>query len=376
MDLSYWERRHICRGGDLAIVGAGLTGLFTALFVREKFPHWKIDLFEKRQFGAVASTRNAGFACFGSPSEVLGDIDSMGNDAAIALVEKRWKGLERLKRLVPENAMRLKQNGGYEVFLNNSLYEDVRERLPDLNRAMADIFSGIVYHEVRPDHKTWKGKIRIDGEASLDPFALCHYLEKQLTSQGVQIYRGIEIADFSETENGVVLESEHLGEVRYSHLILATNALTSIPGIASSITPSRNVVLVSKPYEKPCIKGNYHEYKGYVYFRDLGNRLLIGGGRHWEMDASKTISLEVPNEQVQRLENYARENIPGASAFTTDIAWSGIIAASPRGDKRTLLKREGERTLVAARLSGMGVALSNVLESEAAELLCTYASND
>ena len=66
--LSYWERAQYLSNHTFGIVGAGLVGMSTALSLRERFPIEKIVILERGYLPTGASTKIAGFACFGSPT--------------------------------------------------------------------------------------------------------------------------------------------------------------------------------------------------------------------------------------------------------------------------------------------------------------------
>ena len=74
MNLSYWEIKNWFTNVDYTIVGSGIVGLHTALRLRERFPESKILILEKGMLPQGASTKNAGFACFGSISEIVEDL--------------------------------------------------------------------------------------------------------------------------------------------------------------------------------------------------------------------------------------------------------------------------------------------------------------
>ena len=76
MKLSYWEEQTWFNQVDFTLVGAGLVGLNAALRLRELHPHKRILVVERGPLPSGASTRNAGFACFGSLSELLADAES------------------------------------------------------------------------------------------------------------------------------------------------------------------------------------------------------------------------------------------------------------------------------------------------------------
>ena len=74
--LSFWERDSFLNDIDVAIIGSGIVGLSTALTLRERNKSLRIAVLERGTLPEGASTRNAGFACFGSISELLDDLDA------------------------------------------------------------------------------------------------------------------------------------------------------------------------------------------------------------------------------------------------------------------------------------------------------------
>ncbi|MGC4234401.1 MAG: FAD-binding oxidoreductase, partial [Niabella sp.] len=67
--ISIWEAETFYAPQDIIIVGAGFTGLWTAFYLKQKYPSKKITIIERGPVPAGASGRNAGFACFGSLTE-------------------------------------------------------------------------------------------------------------------------------------------------------------------------------------------------------------------------------------------------------------------------------------------------------------------
>ena len=74
MNLSYWEIKTWLTDIDFTIIGSGIVGLNTALELRNNYPKAKILILEKGRLPQGASTKNAGFACFGSLSEIIDDL--------------------------------------------------------------------------------------------------------------------------------------------------------------------------------------------------------------------------------------------------------------------------------------------------------------
>src|SRR6478672_12971588 len=98
MSVSIWEKETFFGPQDVIIVGSGFVGLWSAFYLKKKNPEIKITLLDQGIIPTGASTRNAGFACFGSLSEVVHDAQVMGRDKMLELVEMRFKGLELIEK--------------------------------------------------------------------------------------------------------------------------------------------------------------------------------------------------------------------------------------------------------------------------------------
>src|SRR5919112_6277704 len=99
VSISIWEKETFFAHQDVIIVGSGLVGLWSAFYLKKENPKLKITVVDKGLVPTGASTRNAGFACFGSLSELVWDAQHMGTDSMLELVEMRFKGLRRIQNV-------------------------------------------------------------------------------------------------------------------------------------------------------------------------------------------------------------------------------------------------------------------------------------
>ena len=109
--FSFWENQSYFNNLDLIIIGSGIVGLSTAISFKEKHKKAKILILEKGILPYGASTKNAGFACFGSVSELLSDLKKNDEDTVWNTVEMRIKGLELLKKRLGEKNIDFKEYG-------------------------------------------------------------------------------------------------------------------------------------------------------------------------------------------------------------------------------------------------------------------------
>ena len=82
-------------------------GYSTALRLRAMHPTAKIIVLERGILPSGASSKNAGFACFGSASEIYDDIQTSGEDLVWETLEMRWKGLQALRNQIGDDALKL-----------------------------------------------------------------------------------------------------------------------------------------------------------------------------------------------------------------------------------------------------------------------------
>lgn len=117
MNMSYWERQSFLETFDVIVVGGGIAGLSTAIELKNKNLELEIAVLERSWLSDGASSKNAGFACFGSISEFVDDMKDMSFDDVVNLGVRRFRGIEKLVENYSEDVLKLDWNGGHELFL-------------------------------------------------------------------------------------------------------------------------------------------------------------------------------------------------------------------------------------------------------------------
>src|ERR1044072_4871226 len=139
VQLSFWERDRYFSNLDVVIAGSGIVGLNAALYLKERNPKLNILIAEQGALPSGASTKIAGFACFGSVSELIDDLGKMQEQEVFSLVEKRFRGLQRLRSKIGDAQMRFEANGGYEIFDDQNSYAECFEKVGYFNAALKSI---------------------------------------------------------------------------------------------------------------------------------------------------------------------------------------------------------------------------------------------
>ena len=360
--LSPWESRHFHAEPQLAVVGAGIVGLFAALFYKRAHPSHHVLVLERGPYPSGASVKNAGFACFGSPSELLADIEKEGLDAALARVEMRWKGLLNLRAELGDHQIGFEPTGGHEVYrAHDPLYTRVLEKFDALNDSLLPFFKKPVYR--------WNGDgprsfglapalkmATTDLEGAVDTGAMMRTLLQKAQAEGVLVRTNALVKAIDEKTDHVRIQLADGTELKAGHVLLATNGFTPQLAPDLDVIPARAQVLLTEPIGSLQLKGTFHFDEGFYYFRDLGGAVLLGGARNLNIEGETTAE-EGTTEQIQNaLENLLREIILPGKEFRIAKRWSGIMAMGATS-KAPLIERIGERTTVAVRLGGMGVAI-------------------
>lgn len=368
--LSYWETDLFSHSFDCIVLGGGFNGLNVARLFKQRSPKARVLVVDSGIGLQGASTKNAGFACYGSPSELLSDIQLMGADKALELLRQRKAGIDAIEAFCQETTI-YQASPAVELFLpeNEGLYQNCLEHLADLNRQIHSVIDlPNSYHVLKqPAVDTAIGAIGMLGEGQVHPAQLHNVLECLNQQLGVQFCRAKAIAYQAHDGTGVRVQLDNGLELKGEWLVNCVNGFDTSLNPTSSVASARAQVLLTSELEKQPYIGNYHMDEGYYYFRNVGNRLLLGGGRNMDPETETTDKIEL-NEKIQeRLKQVLREVLLPDQQFEISHQWAGIMGM--RSDKSPKIEQLGN-CLSAVGMSGMGVALSFYLPQQVVARIC------
>jgi glycine/D-amino acid oxidase-like deaminating enzyme len=370
MKLSYWEIKNWFSNVDYTIVGSGIVGLHTAIRLRERFPKAKILILEKGILPQGASTKNAGFACFGSVSEIISDLKTHTEEEVIQLIKKRHSGLQLLRKNLGDAAIDYKPYGGYEVFLkeNEAFYNDCISKIPFINDIVRPLFKAEVYSKVSDKFNfknTFEHLIFNEFEGQIDTGNMMQALMKKAIQNDILILNNQTVSEHQELNDGVEIVTNEV-TFKTKKLLFTTN------GFAATLTknevkPARAQVLITKPIENLHLKGTFHLDQGYYYFRNINNRVLFGGGRNLDFEGETTTSLETTEIIQNRLEDLLKNVILPNTPFEIEHRWSGIMGIG--NSKKPIVQQLSNHVYCGVRMGGMGVAIGSLIGQELADLI-------
>ena len=370
MELSYWELKNWFTNIDYTIVGSGIVGLHTALRLRERFPAAKILVLERGMLPQGASTKNAGFACFGSLSEIMDDLKTHSEDDVVALIEKRWKGLQLLRKRLGDQAIDFKPHGGYELFLKEGEFgfSECISKIPFINEVLKPLFKADVFSK-EVDRFGFENihdyLIFNPFEGQIDTGNMMQQLLKQAVSSDILILNQQTVKSYSDAGNHVEVAVNDFS-FKTQKLLFATN------GFAGELTkgavkPARAQVLITEPIRNLDIKGTFHLDRGYYYFRNINDRILLGEGRNLDFEGETTTEFGQTKIIQNRLEDLLKNVILPNQDFQIAHRWCGIMGIG--NSKNPVVTQLSENVFCGVRLGGMGVAIGSLIGTELADLI-------
>ena len=371
-NISYWENKHYFSGVDLIVIGSGIVGLNAALYFKKNNPKARILVVERGILPAGASTKNAGFACFGSPSELLSDLKNIPEKTVWETVKMRWDGLKLLRKNLGDENIGFKQHGGYELFSSKSAFDHCNDKLDHLNKKINEnLGKKNAFAASNSKIKTFgfkkiNGAIYNQYEGQIDTSKMFSTLLQLVQKEKIEVLNNIEIKSISDTKSGVELES-NLGVFKAKKVIVAVNGFAKELLKIKNIDPARAQVLITKPVKNLKIKGTFHYDEGFYYFRNIDNRILFGGGRNLDIKGETTTEIAITSKIQNQLENLLKTVIIPGQKFEIERRWAGIMGVG--SEKKPIIKHYSTNVVCAVRMGGMGIAIGSLVGKEAAKLI-------
>ncbi|GGG37411.1 NAD(P)/FAD-dependent oxidoreductase [Bizionia arctica] len=370
MNLSYWEIKSWLTNIDYTIVGSGIVGLNCALQLKQRFPKATILILEKGMLPQGASTKNAGFACFGSLSEILDDLKSRSEEEVVSLIKKRLVGLLLLRQTLSDQAIYYQQLGGYELFTkeDSQLFDVCLSKRETVNKLLKPLFKDAVFRTKKNEfnfNNIQETYVFNPFEGQIDTGKMMEALLLKVQSKGIKILNNILVESYEDASNGVQVKTNQL-EFKTENLIFTTNGFAS-QHIPEKVKPARAQVLITKPIKNLHIQGTFHLDKGYYYFRNIDNRILFGGGRNLDFTVEETTELG----QTERIQNKLKELLTTVilpkTDFEIDYSWSGIMGVGE--SKKPIVKQLSDHVYCGVRLGGMGIAIGSLVGKDIVDLI-------
>jgi glycine/D-amino acid oxidase-like deaminating enzyme len=365
---------------DVAIVGAGYTGLWTAYYLKRADPTLQIVVLERELAGYGASGRNGGWVSgfFSGPSRVY--ERRAGRDRFIALQRAMFATVDEVGRVLAEESIDADFiKGGYlQVSLNGAQSERLGDELA------AGRERGLAPEDLRElSEAELSRRVRVAGArgatftphvARVHPAKLVAGLAAAVERLGVTIYEGTPV-----TEIRPHAALTPAGTVNARWVVRATEGYTAgLRGLERALVPMNSSMIITEPLPESAwleIGWDGREVLSdaahvYVYLqRTEDGRIAIGGrGAPYRFGSRTDVSGETAPGTIASLRSKLTEMFPSAGSVALDHAWSGVLGV-PRDWCVSIDADPGTGLAWAGGYVGEGVGASNLAGRTLRDLL-------
>ena len=353
---------------DLCVVGAGYTGLWTALIAKQRNPEREVIIIEKKWTGAGASGRNGGF-CNTSLTHGFANGYARFKDEMPIIERLGRENMDAIETTIREFGIECdwQRTGELRVadaeWLMPQLAEEAR-----LRNEYGDHVEVLSQEETqaRIASPTYKGALwDPDGTALVDPARLVWGLERACLKLGVKIYENSEVTRLERTEEGMIVHSPY-GSIYAQKVALATNVFPSLVRSARKyVVPVYDFQLVTEPLtpqQHDAIgwkgrEGISESRNQFHYYRMTADGEILWGG----YDAIYNFRGKVREEYETSADTYAQlaadflETFPQLKGIKFTHGWGGAIDTCSRFSPFWGTAHKG-RVAYVLGFTGLGVA--------------------
>lgn len=328
---------------DLCIVGAGYTGLWTALLAKEANPEREVIVVEQRETGAGASGRNGGFCSYSLTHGFMNGYSRFKDEMSI--IERLGReNLDAIEATITRYGIEcnFEWNGELRVAVQDWQMKGLEEEAT-LRNSFGDNVELLNQSQIQSRVKSpiYKGALwDPDGTALVDPARLVWGLEKACISLGVKIFENTQVERLERKKNGMIVHSQY-GSISANKVALATNVFKSLIRKAHKyVIPVYDFQLVTEPLTPAQLESiGWNDREGlsdagnqFHYYRMTKDNEILWGG----YDAIYNFRGEVRQEYETDAQTYAHlaeaflETFPQLQGIKFTHGWGGAIDTCSR----------------------------------------------
>lgn len=354
---------------DLLVIGAGYTGLWTALLAKEQNPTRDVVLLEAGEVATGASGRNGGFVDASITHGFLNGLSRWPREVAILekIGEANLDAIETtIKRLGIDCDYR--RVGEIDIATEPYLLDEFKEimELTEPYDLRYQLFSREQLYEIVKS-PIFLGGIKRPDSSLVNPAQLAWGLRKACLNRGVQLYEKTPVIKLEEENNLVIAHTPH-GRIRANRVALATNAYPPLlKRISYYIVPVYDYAIMTEPLT-PSQRDSigWHGREGlsdgnrqFHYFRTTADGRILWGGYdavyHWNNGVGP--QLEQRPASFARLAEHFFQAFPQLEGVRFTHTWGGAIDTCSRFSPFWGTAHHG-KTAYSMGYTGLGVGAS------------------
>ncbi len=367
---------------DVAILGAGYSGLWTAYYLLQRQPSLKVAIVEKEIAGFGASGRNGSWCTAHFPVSWEAISKHYGREQAIALYRAMAASVDEVARAAAVEAIDIHfvKGGGMTVAHGPQQWPSVREAHAEFEQlGLGDRVQLLDKTDVDKRVKIAGalGAIYYKDAATIHPGRLVRGLARAVERRGAKIYEQTEVTGFT-TGAAPVLRTTR-GDVRAKTIVLCGEAyLTRLPKLHRQLIPVYSLMTLTEPLSADDwaeIGWNNRECIGSCrltieYMAKTADGRILFGGRGAPYHFGSRIDDEYDRHEptVRMFQESVRSWFPRLKDVRFTHAWGGPLGA-PRDFMPTMMYDPALGLASARGYVGNGVATTNLSGRVLADLI-------
>lgn len=371
---------------DVAIIGAGFTGLWTAYYLLRAHPSLDVVIIESRSVGFGASGRNGGWCSPLLPMSLDKIAREHGRDAAVAARRAMVDTVDEVGRIVVDNRIDcdFERGGSIELLRNTPQVDRGLEHVASMRslgvpESEVRIISGAEVHtHIRARGAT--AAVFESRSAVVHPGRLVRGLARIVRSQGARIVEGVQALQIE--PRCVVTDC---GIVHAQRIIRATEAFTPhLDGERRTVAPLYSLMIATEPLSDDVwaeiglsARPSFTDGRRILVYgqRTADGRIAFGGrGAPYHFASRLRPAFDTDPSIARHLTDALHDLLPHTASAKITHHWGGPLAAprdwtcSVRFDPATGLGSAGGYV-------GDGVATSNLAGRTLADLVLEQSSD-
>jgi glycine/D-amino acid oxidase-like deaminating enzyme len=353
---------------DLAVVGGGYSGLWTALIAKERDPGREVVLVEANRIGWAASGRNGGFAEASLTHGLPNGIDRFEPELR-TLVRLGEENLDAMQATIEKYGIdcEFERTGQLSVATAEWQAADLAE--------YAEVAAGYGEHAEYLDAAAVRAQVDSptyhaglwdrEGCAMVHPAKLAWGLRKACLALGVRIHEGTRVTELEKSAGGMALHTADGHRIDAGHVALATNVFPSLlKRVRPYIVPVYDYALMTQPLSAEQMasigwrnrQGVGDSANHFHYYRLTADNRILWGGYDAVYHFGSRIAPELDQrpKTFEKLARHFYEAFPQLSEVQFTHKWGGVIDTCTRFCAFFDTAYDG-RVAYAAGFTGLGV---------------------
>ncbi len=327
---------------DLAVIGGGYTGLWTALLAKQADPGRDVVLLEGGTVGSGASGRNGGFVASSLTHGFQNGRNRWPNELA-RLIQLGYQNLDGIEETVRQFNIDCDFIRSGELLVANEphqvewLRSEVEESAPYGRKAQ---FLDHEQTRARVHSPSYLAALFDPSVAMVNPAQLAWGLRRACLEVGVRLYEGTQVTALEERRQSVILKTAH-GEVESKKVVLATNAFPPLlKHLSLFVVPVYDYALMTEPLSKAQRESiGWHGREGigdcgnqFHYYRTTADGRILWGGYDAVYYRNNGIAPQLENRPAsfELLAEHFFQTFPTLRGLRFTHAWGGVIDTSSR----------------------------------------------